>query len=159
MTGNRFDQYPIDIGLSAVTRRRSRIGLTEMLAASELIAGAEDRVGISDSDVFVRANLERLLEALELTSGMSADGFAGAERALLMDTVNRLEGLKWLRDFPEIGLEPVVSPIVLMGLPRSGTTYLQYLFDCDDRFRQIRTWEALTPFPPPGADPAAAGAL
>jgi hypothetical protein len=43
-----------------------------------------------------------------------------------------------------------------MGLPRSGTTYLQYLFDRDPRFRLIRTWESLTPSPPSGADPASA---
>ncbi len=129
-----------------------------MLDAAALLARAEDLVGISDSDTFVHGNLERLLEALESGSRMSTEGFAGAERALLMDTVNRLEGIRWLRDFPEIALEPVSEPIFLMGLPRSGTTYLQYLFDCDERFRQLRTWEALTPFPPPGGDPDAAQA-
>jgi len=125
-------------------------------SAATLITQAEDRVGISDTDTFVRANLERLVAALTSTSGLSAEGFAGAERALSMDTVNRLEGLRWLRKFPEIDREPIESPIFLMGLPRSGTTYLQYLFDCDPRFRQIRTWEALTPFPPAGGDPVAA---
>jgi hypothetical protein len=43
-----------------------------------------------------------------------------------------------------------------MGLPRSGTTYFQYLFDRDPRFRLIRTWESLSPSPPPGADPQSA---
>jgi hypothetical protein len=41
-----------------------------------------------------------------------------------------------------------------MGLPRSGTTYFQYLFDRDYRFRLIRTWESSQPSPPPGFDPA-----
>src|SRR5258708_1892688 len=40
-----------------------------------------------------------------------------------------------------------------MGLPRSGTTYFQYLFDRDARFRLIRTWESMAPNPPPGFDP------
>ena len=40
----------------------------------------------------------------------------------------------------------------LTGLPRSGTTFFQYLFDRDERFRLIRTWEAISPFPPPGYD-------
>jgi hypothetical protein len=40
-----------------------------------------------------------------------------------------------------------------MGLPRSGTTYFQYLFDRDRRFRLIRTWESSLPSPPPGFDP------
>jgi hypothetical protein len=72
----------------------------------------------------------------------------------MMDATNRLESLKWLRDYPEIAAEPIEAPVFLMGLPRSGTTYFQYLFDRDPRFRLIRTWESSMPSPPPGFDPA-----
>ncbi len=127
-----------------------------IMDADALIARAEQRAGVADSDAFVRGNLERLLQALEATAGLSDEGWEGAERALLMDTVNRLEGLSWVRDHPEIARLPVEQPVFIMGLPRSGTTYLQYLFDLDPRFRQLRTWEALAPSPPPGADPESA---
>lgn len=127
-----------------------------VLNATELLAEAESLVGIADSDTFVRANLQRLVTALNTESLMSDDGFTSARAALLHDTVNRLEGLKWVQEFPEIASEPIESPVFLMGLPRSGTTYFQYLFDCDSRFRLIRTWEAMAPFPPAGADPEAA---
>ncbi len=123
-----------------------------MLEAAAIIAQAEDRVGISDSDPSVRVNLERLVDSLNRDGGLSADGAALTQRHLASDTVNRLEGLKWLRDHPEIADEPIALPVFLMGLPRSGTTYLQYLFDRDPRFRLIRTWESLTPSPPPGFD-------
>ncbi len=123
-----------------------------MLEAAAIIAQAEDRAGISDSDPSVRVNLERLVDSLNRDSGLSADGAARTRRHLASDTVNRLEGLKWLRDYPEIADEPISAPVFLMGLPRSGTTYLQYLFDRDPRFRLIRTWESLTPSPPPGFD-------
>jgi hypothetical protein len=129
-----------------------------MLNAAEIIAEAEDTVGIADSDTFVRNNLERLVDSINTESHMSPAGFASARRTFLLDTVNRLEGLKWLRDFPEIADEPIERPVFLMGLPRSGTTYCQYLFDCDSRFRLIRTWEAISPSPPAGADPASAEA-
>ena len=76
------------------------------------------------------------------------------EAMLRTDTVNRLEGAKWLRDYPDIADEPITAPVFLMGLPRSGTTYFQYLFDRDHRFRLIRTWESIMPSPPPGFDPA-----
>lgn len=59
-----------------------------------------------------------------------------------------------MRDHPEIGDQAIVEPVFLTGLPRSGTTAFQYLFDRDARFRLIRTWEAASPSPPPGADPA-----
>jgi hypothetical protein len=123
-----------------------------MLEAAAIIAEAEDRVGISDSDAGVRVNLERLVDSLNRDSGLSADGVGLTRRHLANDTVNRLEGLKWLCDHPEIADEPIAAPVFLMGLPRSGTTYIQYLFDRDPRFRLIRTWESLTPSPPPGFD-------
>jgi sulfotransferase family protein len=127
-----------------------------MLSAAPIIAQAEDLVGISDSDRAVRVNLERLLDSLNRNGNLSADGAALTQRHLTNDTVNRLEGLKWLRDYPEIADEPIAAPVFLMGLPRSGTTYFQYLFDRDPRFRLIRTWESLTPSPPPGFDHASA---
>jgi hypothetical protein len=127
-----------------------------MLEAAAIIAEAENRVGISDSDRSVRVNLERLVDSLNRDSGLSADGAVLTRRHLANDTVNRLEGLKWLRDHPAIADEPIAAPVFLMGLPRSGTTYFQYLFDRDPRFRLIRTWESLTPSPPPGFDPESA---
>lgn len=127
-----------------------------MFDAGSIIAEAEAGVGIADSDYGVRPNLERLIDALGETGGLTEEGALRARAALLRDTIARLEGLKWVRDHPEIAAQPIAAPVLMMGLPRSGTTYLQYLFDRDPRFRLIRTWEALTPFPPPGADPASA---
>jgi hypothetical protein len=125
-----------------------------MLDAASLIAEAEARVGVTDTDPGVAGNLERLIAALRETFPMSEAGEARTRSILMMDATNRLESLKWLRDHPEIGEEPIEAPVFLMGLPRSGTTYFQYLFDRDRRFRLIRTWEASMPSPPPGYDPA-----
>jgi hypothetical protein len=127
-----------------------------MLDAGSIIAEAEEAVGITDSDAGVRTNLERLVEALQREGGLSPQGTARTRDNLLRDALARLQGLKWIRDHPEITDESIASPVFLMGLPRSGTTYFQYLFDRDPRFRLIRTWESLTPSPPPGFDPESA---
>jgi hypothetical protein len=126
------------------------------LKAQSLIEQAEHQVGIGDSDRTVRKNLERLLDSLDRHANLTAEGIDLTGRHLLHDAVNRLEGLKWIADHPAIADESVVAPVFLMGLPRSGTTYFQYLFDRDPRFRLIRTWESLMPSPPPGFDPASA---
>jgi hypothetical protein len=123
-----------------------------MLEAKWILAEAERAVGIKDSDPGVRGNLERLVESLVNEFPISEAGEQRIHRNLLRDTVARLDGLKWVRDFPEIAAEPIAAPVFLMGLPRSGTTYLQYLFDRDPRFRLIRTWESMAPSPPPGFD-------
>ncbi|MET1756160.1 sulfotransferase [Novosphingobium sp. RD2P27] len=127
-----------------------------MVDADWIIAEAERKVGVQDSDEGVRGNLERLLASLQASFPMSREGEAFVEASLLRDTVARLESLKWSRDYPEIGEEPINAPVFLMGLPRSGTTYFQYLFDRDRRFRLIRTWESIMPSPPPGFDPRSA---
>ncbi|MFA7585003.1 MAG: sulfotransferase [Novosphingobium sp.] len=125
-----------------------------MLDAARIIADAEAEVGIEDSDLGVRRNLERLVASLGQSFPMSSDGETRVEAMLRTDTINRLQGLRWLRAHPEIAEEPIEAPVFLMGLPRSGTTYFQYLFDRDRRFRLIRTWESVMPSPPPGSDPA-----
>lgn len=141
--------------------REIRIGFKvrekKMLDAAAILAEAEAQVGIADGDPGVAGNLERLIAALAETFPVSEAGETRIRGMLLMDAVNRLESQKWLRDYPEIGDEPIEAPVFLMGLPRSGTTYFQYLFDRDRRFRLIRTWESSMPSPPPGFDPASVG--
>jgi hypothetical protein len=123
-----------------------------MLNAQRIIAEAEKQVGVSDSETHIHANLAALVEALNGDAALSASGEASAHRNLLSRTVDRLSGVKWLLGHPEIAREQIAVPVFLTGLPRSGTTYFQYLFDVDRRFRLIRTWEAMMPSPPPGYD-------
>ena len=124
-----------------------------MLDAGAVIAQAEAAVGIADSDPAAAGNLRRLVDEINAAFPLSEAGEARVRAMLTMDATNRLESLKWQHDHPEIGDEPITAPVFLMGLPRSGTTYFQYLFDRDHRFRLIRTWESSMPSPPPGFDP------
>jgi hypothetical protein len=125
-----------------------------MLNSAAIIAEAEDRSGIADADAVFRINLEQLVESLNTEARLPAWGEESARRAIVDRTADRLEGLKWLRDHPEIAEERIAQPVFLTGLPRSGTTFFQYLFDRDPRFRLIRTWEGISPSPPPGYDAA-----
>jgi Sulfotransferase family len=125
-----------------------------LLNAVAIIAEAEHRTGINEISPAVAGNLARLADELASTGGLSAEGEALTHQLFVKDQANRLEGLRWLRDYPEIADEVIEAPVFLMGLPRSGTTYFQYLFDRDPRFRLIRTWESMSPNPPPGFDAA-----
>lgn len=123
-----------------------------MLNVDELMAKAEDRVGLADPEPAFRRNLAHLVAALNGDNELTARGEATARRSIVARTCDRLEGLKWSRDHPEVGDEVIADPVLLTGPPRSGTTYIQYLFDHDPRFRCIRTWESARPSPPPGYD-------
>lgn len=126
-----------------------------MLDAANIIAEAENRVGTRDSDPpAIRHNLDHLIESINNDQTLPERGEALSRTGLVDRTADRLEAQRWLRDYPEIAAEEIVDPIFLTGLPRSGTTFFQYLFDRDERFRLIRSWEAITPLPPPGFDAA-----
>jgi hypothetical protein len=48
---------------------------------------------------------------------------------------------------PAILAEPVEKPIFIMGMPRSGTTFLHRLLMADAENRAPRIWEAIHPYP------------
>ena len=124
------------------------------LDASSIIAEGEAITGVADAQPELHANLRVLVASLNKDGRHSDEGRANCRQALLRVVKDRLTAQKWHSDYPAIGEEVIREPVFLTGLPRSGTTYFQYLFDHDRRFRLIRTWEAIMPFPPPGHDPA-----
>src|SRR6266487_1475965 len=71
-----------------------------------------------------------------------------ANRLLIHDT---------LRRHPEIHDEEISEPIIVVGLPRSGTTHLLNLISADARLRSLPLWESYEPVPVPGEEPDANG--
>jgi hypothetical protein len=128
-----------------------------MLDAEAILAEAQARAGIADPDTHLHPHLRALVDSLNARPP-DADGMASARRNLVQRLVDRLEGLKFCALHPEVERQLVPAPLFLTGLPRSGTTYFQYLVHQDPQFRLPRSWETLMPFPPPASDPASAAA-
>jgi len=78
-------------------------------------------------------------------------GYISAKIELGMGWVRRLKLIQYLKDSPEIRNVPVRSPVFVMGLPRTGTTFLHRLLSLDPATRAPLTWELLAPVP--SADP------
>lgn len=54
---------------------------------------------------------------------------------------------------PEILATPILRPLIITGMPRSGTTFLHRLLDCDPMTRSPSCWQTMAPYPPArGAD-------
>jgi hypothetical protein len=70
---------------------------------------------------------------------------------------NRLRIHDLLRRHPEIEDIRVVAPLIVIGLPRSGTTHLVNLLAADSRFRSLPLWESYEPVPDPQESAGAAG--
>lgn len=69
---------------------------------------------------------------------------------------NRLLIRDLLRRHPEILEVPIERPVIVVGLPRSGTTHLVNLLAADTRLRSMPLWESYEPVPNP-KEPDGAG--
>jgi hypothetical protein len=100
-----------------------------------------------------RANLDILIESINAEARLTEAALPRVCRQLALALRNRIEVSDWVRRYPEIREEQIEQPIMLTGLPRSGTTYFQYLFDPEPGMRMLRYWEGDRPCPPPGFAP------
>ena len=106
-------------------------------------------------DLFM-GNLTALVDALNAEGQLNDAGVAAITWMLSSALEKRIEVMHWWESEPPIRAQPVERPVFLAGLPRSGTTYFQYLFDREPTLRMMRTWEGDSPCPPPAVDPASA---
>ncbi len=80
----------------------------------------------------------------------------------IFSVVNQLTGMvrnkllidDLLRRHPEIHEIPIERPIVICGLPRTGTTHLHNLMSADPGLRSLPYWESLQPVLAPDEQPA-----
>jgi hypothetical protein len=77
------------------------------------------------------------------------------EAKIVSDLATRLAIEQWFKDHPETSDAPVEGPIVVTGMPRTGTTAVVGLMALDPRFRYLRAWEGVQPLPPPQRDDTA----
>jgi hypothetical protein len=118
--------------------------------ADEIVERARETAQLDDfgSDSF-REGLEILLRAVgeEIVPNPEIK-----ERVFALATeflVNRLRLTDYVRRHPEVAQAEVPGPLVVLGLPRRGTTVVSYLLDQDPRRRSLLLWEALDSVPPP----------
>lgn len=123
----------------------------EFIRAATADAGPDPDLG----DDAWRPALGAFLAALRCEADLTPAGRRFAGGVILAALRNRARIERAIADDPEITRRPPGPAIVVVGLPRSGTTLLQHLLDLDPHNRSLRQWEAADPAPPPGQDPSA----
>lgn len=121
-------------------------------SADELVARARAATGLSDfgADGW-QVGLTQFVDAVRADLAPSAATCDTFEAMIVGRLVNRLRIEGWYRDRAGAAIAPVEGPVVIVGLPRTGTTALQYLLSLDPQFRYLRAWESGEPVPPPVA--------
>lgn len=124
-----------------------------MLEVHELIESAVSGTGLEDfGEVGYREGLEMLVEALTAEGRLNEMGEQILGLRLRTLLANRLRIEDTYSRFPRIDDEQIEGPVVILGLPRTGTTALSQLVASDPQIRSLRLWESTDPVPPPEAD-------
>ncbi len=96
-----------------------------------------------------RERLDVYLAALRDIDGLHEAGVVNFYGQLLQVLKNRLLLTDLLSRHPEIVDIELRSPVVIAGLPRTGTTHLHNLLATPPTFRTMPYWESVEPFPLP----------
>jgi hypothetical protein len=128
------------------------------LSVDAVLAAAVERTGLDDfgPDDF-RERLALILGEVDASENATALVRATFFQRTRTCAINRLRARDLLRRHPEIHELPIERPIVIAGLPRSGTTHLLGLISADSRLRSLPYWESLQPIPDPAEAPRADG--
>jgi hypothetical protein len=121
-----------------------------MLRSDELVRYAVDHTGLDDfGDASFRQGLDLLVDSLAGEADLTELGEEILGLRLRTLLVNRLLVEDQYRHHPDIAAQVVEGPLVIIGLPRTGTTALSQLVSADPQVRSLRLWESGAPVPPP----------
>ena len=128
--------------------------ITVSFDEQKLLDDAVQQTGLEDfGEEGFRERLQVLLQAVEEDTNQSSLGRYGARKEYLRYLCNRLRIQALLQRRPEIHDVQIKRPIIVAGLPRSGTTHLLNLMSADTRFRSLPLWESYEPIPVLGEGP------
>jgi hypothetical protein len=127
----------------------------------ERFSGAEDALhatasaasGLSDfgPDSY-RTGLGQFLQALDDGPRFAPGGREFVWQSLVGLLVSRLQLQEGLRQQPEVLQQPIRRPLIITGVPRTGTTALHKLLSVDEQFQGLEKWLTVFPQPRPPRD-------
>jgi hypothetical protein len=131
-----------------------RSAMTEMAAGCDLDSNALHRQACQESGLSdfgprdYEERLQVLLGALQDVENLTPIGRFGYHAQVLQLLKNRLLLFDLLERNPEARDVQLAPPIIIAGLPRSGTTHLHNLLSADPGLRTLPYWESLEPISP-----------
>jgi len=117
------------------------------LSVATLVAEALSHTDRGPADVPFTDNLELLVGSCLRTGRLNATGVQVLRKAALRHLRNLLDLQAYADADPAVASRDLGAPVVVTGLPRTGTTLLHNLLALDPSSRALRFWEALRPVP------------
>lgn len=120
------------------------------LRSGSILEEAQQATGLSDfGPAEFLQRLDLLCDEWSGDAGLTNLGRLSLRNKLLQHAKSRLLIQDVLRRHPEIHDIEIRAPIIVAGLPRSGTTHLLNLMAADTRLRSLPLWESYEPVPLP----------
>ena len=115
--------------------------------AKDLMNRAERATGHDDfGDLFFIEPLTRLTEDINQNTQFHPIGAFLYKNKLLLNLINRLWAQYWFNHEVDQDM-PIPPTLLITGLQRTGTTFLQRLLGSLPEFRGILSWEIINPVP------------
>ena len=126
------------------------------LERDALMAAVAAMTGLDDwgPDTDFVDSLDVLVADMQNTAQLHAAGVAAQVQDLLRLLINRLGYGRDVAAHPEILDETIEPPIVILGLPRTGTSKLQRTIAADPGMQRLEVWRLLNPSPVMGDESA-----
>ncbi len=122
--------------------------LRRPLSADDLIRQAQRATALSAfGDVRFSEPLRHFLDSCIAESDLSLIGRIATRWDVVRFLSNLLRMHQAEAETPAIAAQPIVAPIFITGLPRSGTTFLQSLLMQDGANMLPRVWQTIYPYP------------
>ena len=117
------------------------------LDADVLIGAAQHAAGSDNwgEDMTWVEGLRIMVDDLVREADLNEAGVAAQVQDILRLLINRLGIERDIAEHPEIEEEVLESPIVIIGLPRTGTSKLQRTIAADPGFQRLEVWRLLMP--------------
>lgn len=136
------------------TALKAGLGIAETLGlrpkelqASWLKDKACQETGLTDfGDTYYQEGLDRVCSSANMDARLNAYGRLMLSNIIVNALVNRLLLQKTRVSQPELLETKLIPPIIITGLPRTGTTNLHRLIASDPDNRALEYWELVHPF-------------
>lgn len=133
--------------LGSLARRHGFKSL--QIDADALLTRATEKTGLHDyGEAAFEEGLYRLTQELQSRAQLSFLGEVAAYFNLLDYLCVRLQLVQYRKERPSVAEQKVSRPIIIVGLPRSGTTILYEMLAQDPANRSPASWEVAIPVPP-----------
>lgn len=122
------------------------------LSATGLVERAKEHVGLEVFGTPDLAPFYDMVEEINRSAALTPFGVAAREQHLHHLLCNRLRAAQYIKHNPQIDDYNIVSPVIIVGLPRSGTTKLHRLLARDPQFNVLPLWQCFSPVPASAAN-------